>query len=322
MSPWLTFAALAAVLVAAGTALARAADEIAEATGVGRLWIGTILLAAATSLPEAATDVAAVRMGELDLAAGDLFGSSLANMLILAVVDLLPPRGRMLRSADPAHALSAAQAIVLHAIAALFLLFTPSGTVLGVGPGPLLLAGGYLLGTRVLFRHTPPAPVVASSPRSSVRTPALKFTAAAGVVLLAAPSFAWSAERIAEATGLGTTFVGTLLVGLSTSLPELVASLAALRMGAYDLAVGNLFGSNAFNMAIFVLLDLAHPGSLFGSLDPEHALTCLLAILLMGFGLAAVVYRPGRKLPILDPDSLMVLLLYFAGIAWLYARAA
>lgn len=319
----LAFLATGAVVVAAATVLARRADEIAEATGIRRLWVGSILLAAATSLPELATDVAAVRMGAPDLAAGDLFGSSLANMLILAVIDLLPPRGRVLRSADPDHALSAAQAIVLNALAVMFVLSPTTVTLFGVGPGPLILAGGYLLGTRVLFRHTTAAPALpGKAEKRSVGGPLAAFGAAALVVLVASPAFAWSAKGLAEASGLGTTFVGTLLVGLSTSLPELVACLAAIRLGSYDMAVGNLFGSNALNMAIFAVLDLAYPGALFAALDPNHALSGLLAVVLTGLGLAAVVYRRERRVVLLDPDSVMIAITYVVGIVWLYFRTA
>jgi cation:H+ antiporter len=148
------------------------------------------------------------------------------------------------------------------------------------------------------------------------------FTAAAIVVLAAAPAFAWSAKGIAEISGLGNTFVGTWLVGLATSLPEVVACLAALKMGSFDLAVGNLFGSNAFNMAIFLALDLAQPGSLFAVLDPSHALSALAAVVLMSLGVAAIVYRAKRRFAMLEPDSLLMLVAYCAAILLLYFRTA
>jgi cation:H+ antiporter len=116
--------------------------------------------------------------------------------------------------------------------------------------------------------------------------------------------------------------VGTWLVGLATSLPELVASLAAVRMGAYDLAVGNLFGSNAFNMAILLPLDLAQPGSLFAVVDPSHALTGLFAVVLMSLGVAAIVYRAKRKFAMVEPDSLLILAAYLVALWLLYRHTA
>src|SRR3546814_8753096 len=86
----------------------------------------------------------------------------------------------------------------------------------------------------------------------------LRFLLAAGALLLLGRPFAESAAQVAELSGWGLTFVGTLLVGLSTSLPELVTSIAAFRMGSSGLAVGNLFGSNAVNMVVFLEIGRAH----------------------------------------------------------------
>jgi cation:H+ antiporter len=321
----LVFVASGAVVVLAGTRLARHADSIAEATRLGRLWIGSVLLAAATSLPELTTDVSAVRLGAADLAVGDLFGSSMANMLILALVDLLPPRRRVLRRATLDHALSASLAISVNALAAVLVVLRPERTLLSVGPGSLLLPLVYLAGTRAVYRQAlreGPA-AEAEGPARPVLSRAVRgFSLAALAVFVAAPAFAWSAKGIAEVTGLGNTFVGTWLVGVSTSLPELVASVAAVRLGAFDLAVGNLFGSNAFNMAIFFALDAAQPGSLFAAIDPSHALSALFAVILMSMGVAAIVYRAERRFAMLEPDSLLMVLTYGLGIWLLYGHAA
>jgi cation:H+ antiporter len=327
----LTFVGAGLVVVVAGTALARYGDAIAEATKLGRLWIGSVLLAGATSLPELTTDISAVRLGAVDLAVGDLFGSSMANMLILALIDLLPPRRQVLQQATLDHALAAALAISVNALAAVFILVRPDIAFLGlVAPGSALLLFAYVAGTRAIYRHATrelagglskePAQVE-GAPKLSLRQALLGFGVAAVVVLAAAPAFAWGAKGIAEMTGLGNTFMGTWLVGLSTSLPELVASLAAVRMGAFDMAVGNLFGSNAFNMAIFFALDLAQDGSIFAVVDPSHVVSALFGVVLMSLGLGAIVYRAKRRFAMLEPDSLLVLVAYLLGIWTLYLHA-
>jgi cation:H+ antiporter len=320
----LVFLISGAVVVVAGSALTRFADVIAEATGLGRLWIGTVLVAGATSLPELTTDLSAVRLGAADLAVGDLFGSSLANMLILAVIDLAVTRRQVLRRAASDHAVGASWAIALNALAAALVLARPGPATMWVGPGTLLLFVAYLAGARAVHRHSSRdaavlAPAATGVRRAEVRRAALGFAAAALAVVVAAPAFAWSAKGIAELTGLGNTLVGTWLVGLSTSLPELVACFAALRLGSVDLAVGTLFGSNALNMAIFLPLDLAQPGSLFAVIDRAHALTAVFAVVLMSLGLAAIAYRPRRRGGLLDPHSLLVLVSYCAAI-WLLFR--
>jgi cation:H+ antiporter len=322
------FLAAGALVVVAGTALARYADAIADLSGLGRLWIGSVLLAGATSLPELGTDIPAVRLGVPDLAAGDLFGSSMANMLILAMIDLWPARRRVLRNATLDHALAACLAIVLTALAAFLVLSRPKFAILGVNPGSALLLVLYVGGTRAVYRHTrrgealKAAEVTPVPPRLTLRKASIRFGGAAVAVLVAAPVFAWSARGLAAVTGLGDTFMGTWLVGLTTSLPELTACIAAVRLGAFDLAVGNLFGSNAFNMALFFALDLVQPGSLFAALDPNHALSALFGIVLTGLGLAAIVYRAERRYALLEPDSALMLLAYLLGLWILFMRTA
>lgn len=330
----LIFLATGAVVVAAGSALARFGDAIAERTRVGRLWIGAVLLAGATSLPELGTDVAAARMGASDLAVGDLFGSSMANMLILALIDLMPPRQQVLKRATLDHALAASMAIALNALAATFFL-APSGFVVaGVSPESLMLVVVYVLGTRVIYRHAmreygpvPPAPltplaeVVGAAQPPTLRRAVIGFALAALVTLAAAPAFAYSAKELAELTGLGQTFMGTWLVGLSTSLPELVASITAVRMGAFDLAVGNLLGSNCFNMSLLFFVDLAHPaGSLYVDTSQAHVLSALFGVLLMALGLAAIVYRAKKRFAMLEPDSILIVLTYVVAIWVLYLK--
>jgi cation:H+ antiporter len=173
----LAFLATGIVVVFAATALARYADAIAESTRLGRLWIGAVLLAGATSLPELMTDISAVRLGATDLAVGDLFGSSMANMLILAVIDLMPPRRQVLQQATLDHALAASVAICLNAVAAVLVLVRPESSFLWVGPGSLLLLLAYVVGTRVVYRHalrqgaaqTPPAATETATQLPSLR---------------------------------------------------------------------------------------------------------------------------------------------------------
>jgi cation:H+ antiporter len=331
----LVFLASAAVVVAAGTVLTRTADAIAQATGLGRAWIGAALLAGATSLPEIATDVSAVRMHAPNLAAGDLFGSSLANMLILAIIDQLSRERGVLRSAAIENALTACLAISLNTLGALFVLARPRFTLLGVSPLSLVLLLVYLGGTRLVYRNgvrhsealvaTPAQPANATS--GSRRSSSLKRTltalaAAAVVILVASPALAWSAKHLAEATGLGSTFIGTWLLGLCTSLPELATSIAAVRIGALDLAVGTLFGSNSFNMVIFVALDIAYPaGSIFGGLSATHAISGMLAVVLMTLGLAGILYRAERRFIMLEPDSALMILVYAFSIWIIYAHS-
>ena len=324
----LVLLASGSAVVVAGVFLTRAADAIGERMGLGQAWAGVMLLATATSLPELATDVSAVRLGAPNLAAGDLFGSSMTNMLILALADMLPPQGRVLNRTALDSALAACLAIGLNALACIFVLSRPEWTILGIGPQSALIVIVYLAGSRAIYREEASAarPEITSTgrrrPLPKLRRAVVEYAVAALVILLAAPSFASSAQGIAQVTGLGDSFVGTVLLGLSTSLPELVTSITAVRLGAFNLVVGNLFGSNIFNMVIFFAMDVAHPGgNIFATLDPVHALTGFFAVILMAIGFAAIVYRAERRYAMIEPSSALMLAVYLVAIWTVYAHS-
>jgi cation:H+ antiporter len=130
-----------------------------------------------------------------------------------------------------------------------------------------------------------------SSNRSHVCLPILIFAAGSAIIFLVAPSFANCARRFAAISGWGDSFVGIWLLGFSTALPDLVTSFTACRLGAFDLAVASLYGSCAFNMVVFFVMDLASSRPVFSLLDPVLALSGTLAVVLMLLGVAAVALR-------------------------------
>jgi cation:H+ antiporter len=333
------FCLSATAIIIAGTFLARSGDVIAARTRLGGLWVGSVFLALATSLPELATDIVAVRLGALDLAAGDLFGSSMANMLILGIIGIIPAGAGLFRKAALDHALYASLAIILTGIAAAAILAGGDGRVGWLGVGSIILLLVYGFGSWAAFRHSTVARVagvvvemsgdtpVEGDPASGARAPTLRragltFLAASAAILLVAPRFARSADELATLSGLGTTVVGTALVGLATSLPELVTCVAAVRLKAYDLAVGNLFGSNALNMTVFVALDAAYgDGPFLSAISPTHAITGLVAIVMMGIAVAALVYRSQTLYRLREPSSLLLIGAYIVGLALVATRA-
>jgi predicted AlkP superfamily pyrophosphatase or phosphodiesterase/Ca2+/Na+ antiporter len=338
----LRFVVAAVVVIVAGTVLARSGDVIAARTRLGGVWVGSVFLALATSLPEIVTDLAAVRLGAIDLAVGDLFGSSMANMLILSLVSLVPGGADVFRRTTLDHVLYACLAIILTMMAAGTILIRSTASVAGMGAGSLVILVVYAVASRAAFRHSrvaqeagvtiemssaPGGAAVPSATHADGNTPTLQragltFLAAAAVIVMAAPQFAHAAEGIATLTGVGSTFVGTWLVGLSTSLPELVTSLAAVRLRAYDLAVGNLFGSNALNMIIFAGLDLAHPAApVLSVADPAHVLTAMVAVILMAVAIGTLALRSKRVERAVEPGSLLLVMGYVLGIGLVFWRS-
>lgn len=333
MLAWITFGGCACVVVLGGWLLARASDRIAAQTGLSGLWIGAVMVASVTSLPEIVTDVAAAAVDEADLAAGDLFGSSMANMLILALIDLSHRRVRVLRRVAQAHTLGASLAIILTAFAATMTIDNLGVAIGHVGLESIILAALYILGTRVIFLEAGrealgPVPAHSSEEEGANRTASSRwpepgqiglFAFAAALVIAAGPLLAISSRDISEQTGLEATFVGVLLLAVTTSLPELASSVAAVRLGAYDMAVGGLFGSNAFNMSAFFFVDMAYTrGPVFEHVSSAQGVAALFAVILTATAMMGLQQRTERRLWLLEPDAAAIVVAYFVGLFLVY----
>lgn len=327
----LQFAASAAFIGVAAVFLTRFADAIAELTKLGRLLVGSVLLAGATSLPELVVDVSAVRLGAADLAVGDLMGSSLFNLLILAVLDLsIYSRGKMFSRQGAAHALSGTFSASMAALVALGLLTANAlvpYSVLGISPAILVIAIAYVAGVRLVYLDQRMAATGADGkPPQEMPVPhgmtlaqaVVGFAGCALVIVCAGPFLAGSAEKLAELSGLGRTFVGTTLVALTTSLPELVSMIAALRMNAPDLVIGNVFGSNAFNMLLLLPLDVISAEPLLAIVSQRHVVTCVASILATQVVVLGQLYQVESRQRLIDPDAWLVVLIVIAALALIY----
>ena len=322
---WLVFVVGAAVLVRAGVGVARNGAEIARRLGISQLLVGALLVGLATSLPEVVTNASAALADAPELAVGTVFGSSMANMAILAVLDL-SYRRRMLVSVELGQARLAAVGIVLTSIAVLGIV-NPSDIEVGwVGLYPIVIVVLYVLTMRWL--RTSRLPIAISDPADprapsrvslrspEVRRPLARFAAAAAVIFVAAPVIVNAADHIADDTGIASGFVGVAFVALATSLPELFTSLGAVRLGEFDLAVGNLLGSNAFNIASLFVADLFFTrGPIMNAVGPVDVVAGLVAVALMATALAAIVVDPEEHhVGPLDPGPILLIVAYAIGV--------
>lgn len=303
-----------------GRTLTRSADAIAAHTGLGRVFIGSFLLAATTSLPEVATEAAAASLGLVDIALGDLFGSNIFNMTIIAVSGIVWGGGSLLAAASKSHLITAAFGMLLSAIAALNILTRPAVGVLGIGVGVWVIVGVYALGFRLLKGHGVGAEADSDGAAAELRGTVsitstwARYVAAATLVITAAFFLSMSADVIAKATGLGGTFIGTTLVAFTTSMPEVVTTIAAVRMGAVDLAVGNVLGSNIFNMTILLVSDIFYRGGYILSVgSATHAITALVGLILSGLVVLMLVAPTTRRIGRVSAEAAILIGVYLIG---------
>ena len=326
---WLIFQfAVCAVLIArAGYVLSRSADALADAYGWGRGWVGLALLATVTSLPELASGISAVAVVDApNLAVGNALGACVFNLLFLVVVDALQREQPMYREASATHLLSAGFGVVMLGFVALSLLTgTRAPAVLHVGIYSPMLLALYLLALKGVHGHERQARAPGTATRSPVpagqtRDEWRRFGLAAGVVLVAGSWLPKVADGLATALGLSRSFVGTVLMAVVTTLPEMAVTLGALRLGALDMAIGNLLGSNLFNVMILAVDDVFYVrGPLLADAAPVHAGTAVTALVMTGLVIIGLVMRPqGRTLRVVSWISVGLVATYVINAALVY----
>jgi cation:H+ antiporter len=242
------------------------------------------------------------------------------------VLDLFYRRRNVLDTVSPDHALVGTLAMLVAAIAAAAIASGGWGHIGHVGLDTMIIVAVYLLGMRSVYLNsrptTPPAQLVLGDTRRTVLRQGLAgFALGTAGLAVVAPALVLSAEVLAVESGTSTTFIGTLLVGFTTSFPEIAATIAAARLGAFDLAVGNILGSNAFNLCILLPMDLAYVhGPLLADASRVHLLSALLGIIAIGFSVMGILARKGRVIDRVRFESLAILGCYGAAV-WLLARA-
>lgn len=324
---FLTFALQAVIVVIAATYLTRFADRLAVQTGLGGGITGLVLLAGATSLPELSIGFSAVKLDAVDLTAGDVLGSSLMNLLILAGIDLISRNpGQVLTRKAAAHALSATVACIMTSIVLLGILLDSTITIWRFGPSSLALFATYALCARLLFldqRVSMPVPGEDEDarPRGSLPWNAIRFTIAAAIIFVTAPYLAETADELAAVTGLGRTFFGTVFVALMTSLPEAVSTFSAVRLGTVDMAIGNVLGSNAFNTLVLGVLDLAAERPILSLVSDAHAVTAACVVIITGVTSLTLLYRVEKRWWIVEPDGALIALLIFGALYLVYLHS-
>jgi cation:H+ antiporter len=317
---WFAFVVSAAVIVLAATQLAKYGDVIAVRTNLGRMFIGVLLLAGATSLPEVLTTINSLSQGVPNLAAGNLMGSNMFNMVMLAFLDIASRNHRILRKAALKHALSGSLATLMIVLVLFFMLADIRLQVGWVGVDGITIMLVYVMAIYLLQKDTVPQlsePEEAPAGFPTLRRGVIGFTVASAVLVISTPIMVSSSTEIAAITGLGTSFIGTTLVALVTSLPEMVTTLAAIRIGADDMAIGNLFGSNMFNMFAIGLTDVFFlPGRFLPIIDPSFLIVGIIGLLMTVLGLVGNLAKLERRIIILELDALALIIVYIGGL-WL-----
>ncbi|ANU23900.1 sodium:calcium antiporter [Planococcus donghaensis] len=318
------FILAAALTVFASIKLSQYADVISSKTAMGGMMVGTLLLAGATSLPEVSTSFSAAAIGNADIAVGNMIGSNLFNLFILAGFDFLLRRRQILNRASRNNIYTALLGILLTVLVVMALLLRLDTQILGVGLDALLIAVTYIIGMVVINKlpsldpeaeaiveseEEPENPSASLSPKAAI----VRFIIAALVILAAGTALSITGDQIAIITGIGSSFIGSFLIAAATSLPEAISVFIALRLSNVNMAVGAILGSNIFNMIILALSDPVYTAGPI-MLDVSGAnMIIAVGVLIMSLLALFSLYRKesATTLSYAIP-SVIILIVYFA----------
>jgi cation:H+ antiporter len=324
---WIKFVISLIIIFYCGRKLSQYGDTLADKTGLGKGFIGLILLGAVTSLPELITTISSVKfVKEVDLAWGNILGSNLLNLTVLSFCDIIIRKTQVIRIFDKGNVLTACFAIIITAIATLGII-TGNDIVFfhSFSIYTIFILFIYISGSFILYRNAKKEKIVPKNnkeqPYISLKKIFFIFFINAVLIVAAGISITYACDEIAKITGLGSTFVGSLFLALATSLPEIVVSVSAIKLGAISMAGGNILGSNFFNVSILGFSDFFyHSGSNSLYTDASHVnlLTSTVFIIVTSIIVAGMVYRSEKRFLRFGLDSIVVIILYIFTFYYLF----
>jgi len=310
---WVKFAICACLILFAGKRIARYADIIAEKTGLGGLWIGLVLVAVATSLPELFTGIGSIVFVDApDLTVGNLFGANSYNLLNIGFLDLLTRGGPLLSSLGPGQLLTAVFTLIPLVLAALGIILWKNGfhvwSIGGVGFFSIAIVVSYCVITKIIYNLEKRKSSKNENIGTSGNTPAkygdislkkayVHYGISATIIILSGIWLAYIGKGMSEIMGLSQSFIGSLLMGFATTLPEITVSVAALLIGAREIAVANMLGSNLFNIAIIFVNDVLYrKAPILGAVSPDHLRQAFCVMAMTAVVIIGMAVKPKKRI--------------------------
>jgi cation:H+ antiporter len=320
------FAVCTVIIGFAGTRLAGIAVKLAERTGMGQIIAGAVFVGMSTSLPGSVLSVTTAWQGHTDLAIGNALGGIAAQTTFLAIADLFYRKGNLEHAAASATGLAQTTLLVSMLSVPILAFAGPEWMIFHIHPASILLFVIYGFGLNLLSEirdepmwHPKKTDITEedakhdeadSHPESSARLWG-EFLAFALLTAIAGQVIGQAGLAIVDKTGISETAVGTFLTAISTSFPEFVSAIAAVRMGAVNLAVGDIIGGNAFDVLFLAASDFAYrDGSIYTAFTDQHLFTIALVILMSGVLLLGMLNRERRGIGNIGWESVAMLVLY------------
>ncbi|SFF55063.1 cation:H+ antiporter [Halobacillus alkaliphilus] len=311
---YFVFILAAAVVVVSAVYLNQFGDVISKKSSLSGAAVGTFLIAGATSLPELTTSLTAVYIDNPDIAVGNMLGSNVFNLLILASMDIIYRRQRLFQKVNNKENIPSASFGLFFLLIIILSLWMPGSiAIFGVGIEMIVIVLLYIFSMKFLSGGESEKEEEGQTKDYSLKAAVIGFIIASVIVFISGSALSVSGDRMAEASGLDASFVGSFLIAASTSLPELVAVYAAFRLANYNMAIGSILGSNLFNIQLLALTDLLYrEGAILASVQASHIFIACLGVV-MTLIMIFLLIRPDsmRSHWRYAAPSLLMTLIYF-----------
>lgn len=257
---YLLYLVLAVIVVGVSIKISYYVDLIDKTTNISGAFIGGVMLAAVTSLPEFFTSLSATLfLNKSDLVIGNILGSNIFNLAVLAVLIVLTYKKFDSSFIAKSHTKVANWLIFTYVILSLPIFFNKDITILGVSGVSIALAVIYILCIKYMATDTNDAEDdTATFTDLSTQQIFIRFTILSVVLVIASIGITYVTDIVAAKLNLDVTLAGALLLGIATSLPEVASCIALVKIGNFNAMVGNILGSNIFNLSILFLADILH----------------------------------------------------------------
>lgn len=327
------FLLMTALIAYAGTKLTHTADKLADITGLGEALIGAVLLGAMTSLPGVVTSISAAFNNHPELAASNGLGGIALQTAFLGIADITYKKVNLEHAAASYSNLMLGLLLIILLSFVLLIMITPSIDIFGFHPASVVSIVIYVAGLR-LINKAKDIPMwnpkitdetVEDEPEYEVGSKKelaglwVKFIILAITVIIGGYLVSKTGINIAEKTKLSETLVGAFFTALSTSLPELIVSVAAVRQGALTLAVGNIIGGNTFDVLFVSFSDFAYiKGSIYEMLSDQVIFIIVLTIFMNGILILGLLDREKTGVAKIGWESALMLISFILGFVLLF----
>jgi cation:H+ antiporter len=331
----LIFVVLAGFIIVVGKKLSLYGNAIGDLMGIEKSWIGIVMLAAVTSLPEMVTSISSTLMGNPQMAVSNIFGSNLFNIFVVFIIDIFVLKSTSFSSkVSSENFMAGFWSIVLTLIFLLGFSFPTEG-IMNISLFSLIILGVYFIAMKSIYLYEHQKNDKFSEKLEeeinefhevedggiSILEAKKGFAINSFFVVVLGTGLSFVGDKIASTPffgiELGESFVGLILIALATSLPELTVSVEAIKLKSYDMAAGNLLGSNLFNIMIIFITDLfLRDQYIYQSLNGFHKLTAIFSMLILLVFMIGIMFKNKKR----RYDTYIIGLVYFIGMYILYIK--